>query len=111
MKIKKDFVTNSSSCSFIVCIPNMEKFIEKYEKIHKLTFEIKKILRESSNSDLIDFDPEEKFEISDFFEFHNLVEKLGYVLFEDYSGRENRPRYLNVGYSIDKIKKIISENA
>ena len=49
MKIKEDFVTNSSSCSYIVCIPDMESFLEELESVTDVPLQISDCFRRGSD--------------------------------------------------------------
>ena len=116
MKIKNDFVTNSSSCSYIVCIPDMNKFIKELSK--KIEVPEKFIDKFRRNHEYINFgydyeDDESGYSTYDKFnEMHAVVEDLGYVIMFDEGGPENQPTYLNIAYCskrINQLKKILGE--
>ena len=106
MKIKQDFVTNSSSCSYIVCIPNIKKFLEQLENKIEISDETRNIFLHSG--EFIYFG--EEFDYDEFQKIHDVVEELGYVLSFNETGPENCPEYINIAGNkklVEKIKKII----
>ena len=113
MKIKNDFVTNSSSTSYIVCIPDMNFFISQVEEHIKLSDRVKQILQLSINSEYIylNEDKDEDDDLREFWKIHKVADKLGYVLMFNENGPDNYPEYINVGCKdiMKKIKKIVEE--
>lgn len=102
MKIKEDFVTNSSSCSYIVCIPDMESFLEELESVTDVPLQISDCFRRGNEyiwfgSDLYD----------DFYKIHDAVEQLGYVIGFDEHGPENEPQYINIASNENTVKKLV----
>ena len=107
MKVKSDFVTNSSSCSYIVCIPNMDKFLKELSEKIEIPETFIDSFREGGF--YIYFGEEYEHE-PEFEEMHAIVESLGYVLEFDECGPDNSPRYLNVAYDknrVNQLKKIL----
>jgi hypothetical protein len=102
MKVKNDFVTNSSSCSYIVCIPNMKKFLEKLESKIEISEEARDLFLDSG--EFIYFG--EEFDYDEFQKIHDVVEELGYVLGYNERGPENSPEYINVVGNISLIKQV-----
>lgn len=108
MKVKSDFVTNSSSCSYIVCIPDMDKFLkelsEKIEIPEKFVDEFRR------NHEYICFgDEDDESGVSVYDKFHemnNVVDNLGYIIMFDEGGPENTPMYLNIAYCSKRIKQL-----
>ena len=108
MKIKQDFVTNSSSTSYIVCIPNIHDFLEKVEKKIKLTEEIKHIFF----MEYIHFPNDSQRDYDNFEKIHTVIDNLGYILAFDEMGPENEPRYINIAFrpeQVEKLKRILGE--
>jgi hypothetical protein len=108
MKIKRDFVTNSSSCSYVVCIPNITKFLEKLESKIEISEETRNIFK--CSRDFIYFG--EEFDYDEFQKIHEVVEELGHVLAFNEMGPENCPEYINIAWNkdlVEKIKKILGE--
>jgi len=102
MKIKNDFITNSSSCSFLVYIPNGEKLIEELEQVVNISEEMKDHLRHIHLREYTCFG-EESYD-----EFHTLIkemEKLDYKFYFLENGPENDPTFINLASK--KIKKIM----
>jgi hypothetical protein len=101
MKLKHDFVTNSSSCSYIVCIPDMEKAIKQIcERIELTDDEINMLT--SHKSGYIIFQDY----YDDFHEIIEILEDLGYpVMFEE-CGPDNDCRMLNIAYNREMRVKI-----
>ena len=108
MKIKQDFVTNSSSCSYIVCIPDVELFIKQIEKCYELTDDLKEIIRNSYG--YMSF-RDDIISLKDFYDnIFEIANNEGYIIAFDENGSENIPRFLNILFDqkqIDKVKKVL----
>ncbi len=104
MKIKRDFVTNSSSCSYIVCIPDVELFIKKIEEKNKISDEIKEQIRNRYGYMFFgdDYDSYNEF----FEKIHKIAEDEGYVIMFNENGPENEPQYMNIAFDKNQIQKI-----
>jgi len=116
MKIKNDFVTNSSSCSYIVCIPNMNKFLKDLSEKIEIPYKFVDAFRNSKM--YIDFDLDECDDEFDqmynmFGKMHDIIAKMGYIIEFDEWGPDNAPRYINIAHDKDQInnlKKILKED-
>jgi len=107
MKIKQDFVINSSSCSYIVCIPDPRKLVIKLKEVFEDSDSEIIINRFYNNYGYINF-YDIKFE--DWQKIHKVMVDAGYVIMFDENGPENEPRYLNIAFDktqINKLKKIL----
>ena len=106
--MKNDFVTNSSSCSYIVCIPDKKKFLKQLEEKIPLSEDARRIIL--SGNEFIYFG--EEFDYDEFQNIHNVVEELGYVLAFDEMGPENCPEYINIAWNkklVEQITKILGD--
>jgi hypothetical protein len=107
MKIKSDFVTNSSSTSYIVCIPvemDLRKMLE--QKAYKFS--------EEAIDQLYGIQMAKEFSIYNYdlaSEVSNLLGNLGLKVMFLEGGSENQAYYYNIGHKniIDTVKKIIGE--
>jgi hypothetical protein len=110
MKIKRDFVTNSSSCSYIVCIPDVELFIKKIEEKNIISDEIKKSIK--NHYGYMNFEDDD-ISYNEFFEkIHKVAEAEGYVIMFNENGSENEPQYMNIAFDkkqIEKLKKVLKD--
>jgi len=104
MKIKRDFVTNSSSCSYIVCIPDIELFIKKIEEKNKISDEIKEQIRNRYGYMFFgdDYDSYHEF----YEKIHSVAKDEGYVIMFNENGPENEPGYMNIAFDRKQIEKI-----
>ncbi len=104
MKIKRDFVTNSSSCSYIVCIPDVEMFIKKIEEKNKISDEIKEQIRNRYGYIFFGTD------YNSYLEFYEKIHKVavdeGYVIMFDENGPDNEPAYMNIAFDKKQIEKL-----
>jgi hypothetical protein len=109
MKIKQDFITNSSSCSYIVCIPDIYDFLEKVEEKIKVPADIKHLF---FGGQYINFPVYHSHDMENFERLHRVIDDLGYVLCDDEMGPENEPRYINIAYGperIEQLKRILGD--
>lgn len=106
MKIKRDFVTNSSSCSYIVCIPDVELFIKKIEEKNIISEEIKESIRNRYGYGYMFFG-DDYDSYNEFFEkIHKIAEDEGYVIMFNENGPDNKPGYMNIAFDKNQIQKI-----
>ncbi len=109
MKTRDDFVTNSSSQSYIVCIPNMEEFLKEIETFYEIPSNIRSCLKRQSLKENIQFD---EIPFEDFEEFNRFVNGSKYIISYLDSGPENFTQYINIANNktkVEKIKKILKE--
>lgn len=108
MKVKYDFVTNSSSCSYIICIP-LENIKEVVDIIRKKHPDIPNNLLDQFYANSVIYFGDRYYET--FFEIHKIITDMNYVLKSMDMGPENEPIYYNVGETkiLDKIKKILTK--
>lgn len=110
MKIKYDFVTNSSSCSYIVCIPDVEIFINKIEEKNIISDDFKNAIRNHYGYMFFGTD---SYSYDEFFEkIHKVAEKEGYIIMFDENGSDNEPQYMNIAFDkkqIEKLKRILEK--
>jgi hypothetical protein len=105
MKIKNDFVTNSSSCSYIVCIPDPKNLVERLESVMDLPSKFSEVflngIEEFYFGEMYEEDHYREWQ-----EMNRFLNDWGYVLaFLDH-GPENTPIYINVAEYADKINQI-----
>lgn len=107
MKIKQDFVTNSSSCSYIVCIPDMEKAIEKISKQMILSEEIIDKFKYNDRYGVISFGEDyDEDEYSTFHKIIKILEDVGYPVMFDEGGSDNYCKITNIAHS-EKLRERI----
>ena len=107
MKLKYDFITNSSSCSYIVCIPDMHDFVKELHIRYPISNYLKHMFLNSHQ--YISFQ-EEDISYAQFHEMNEVIDKMGYVLMFDETAPENQMKYMNIASNekqIEKIKKIL----
>lgn len=109
MKQKQDFVTNSSSCSYIVCIPDIDKCLKELKEKIEVTEFIENAFINSKYHGNIYFG---EYGISNetFNEIVNTLEK--YIIFYIDSGSEDVMEFLNISYNDEnknKLNKILGE--
>jgi len=103
MKIKLDFITNSSSCSYIVCIPDTELFIKKIEDKYDISDQIKELIRNRYGYMYFGQNDET---IKSFGKINKIAENEGYIIMFDENGPANEPQFINIAYDKDQINKL-----
>jgi len=108
VKIKRDFVTNSSSCSYIVCIPDVEIFIDKIEEKNEISNDVKNQIRNNYGYMFFGEDFYEEF----YKKIHTIAENEGYIIMFNENGPDNNPQYMNIAFNkkqIEKLKKVLKD--
>lgn len=107
MKIKNDFVTNSSSCSYIVCIPDPVECVQRLEELMDLPKSWGDSITDNGDEIWFNMDGENSYEL--FQDMNGILHDFGYVLHHLDFGPDNQPMYINVSNYLKKINNIVEK--